>query len=406
MAYPPQGKETPFKRTGTIISPRTAGDDIEIKNGNIFGQSFFMDKTLTILEEKPGDADVVVVNGSYDIPIKIGDTWFMMNADVELDTSTDLDTGSISNGTDYYVYALNNGGSLDFNISLNATYPSGYAANTSEKIGGFHTLCTNVGTIASHDLSDYLANNILPKSIWDLVHRPRSAPQGMLYNKAINKWVDIYLASGTGASTVSVNGGTISDTRNWMDFVDDGHAVLKQLLNDEEFQSIATGSNEETNIVGNADPVTTGGHSDTAGRRMISNIGCEDCCGALNQWLNEQSTRIESSHTHTQTITHKASATGSALFKDQAESTPNAVLGSAADETITGNATDIASWAWYNLPGSKGSLYRQGTYGDIKLPAGSNWADGTACGSRSRAAHNSRWTADAHISARFLAEPL
>lgn len=394
-----------FKKIGSSIEPCVSGDNLKIKGGNIFGQSFFMDKTLTILEEKSGDADVVVINGSYDIPIKIGDTWFMMNADVELDTATDLDTGAISNGTNYYVYALNNSGSLDFNISLNATYPSGYAANTSEKIGGFHTLCTNVGAIGGHPLTGYLADNILPKSIWDLVHRPRSAPQGMVYDDAIGKWVDIYLASGTGASTVSINGGAISDTRNWMDFVDDGHAVLKRLLTDEEFQSIAAGSNEETNITGSADPVTTGGHSDSAGRRMISNIGCEDCTGVMYQWLNEQSTRIEGSHTHAQTITHKAAATGSALFKDQAETKPNAVLGSAADETIISNATDIAAWNWYNLPGSKGSIYKQGTYGDVKLLAGGYWGSGAYCGSQCRSAPDSRWNTSTNLGARFLAEP-
>ena len=30
-----------------------------------------------------------------------------------------------------------------------------------------------------------------------------------------------------------------------------------------------------------------GGHVDTAGRRMISFIGCEECCGYLTQWLDE-----------------------------------------------------------------------------------------------------------------------
>ena len=29
---------------------------------------------------------------------------------------------------------------------------------------------------------------------------------------------------------------------------------------------------------------TTGGFKDTAGRRMISHIGAEDCCGNLYQW--------------------------------------------------------------------------------------------------------------------------
>jgi len=78
-----------------------------------------------------------------------------------------------------------------------------------------------------------------------------------------------------------------------MDFVDDFGAVKKTLLGDDEFQLIAAGSNEETNITGSADPVTTGGHSDTVGRRMISNIGCEDCAGAMRQWLRDTSANYD-----------------------------------------------------------------------------------------------------------------
>jgi len=158
----------------------------------------------------------------------------------------------------------------------------------------------------------------------------------MVFDSKSQIWVDIYLASGTGASTASANGGTISDTRDWMDFVDDGGAVGKRMLTDVEFQLIATGSNEETNIAGSADPGTTTGHSDTAGRRMISNIGVEDSCGVLWQWLNEQSAKYDG-------------AVG-------------------AD--------------WYDLPGDKGSLYRPVDTNDIKLIAGGPWAHGTACGSR------------------------
>ena len=41
------------------------------------------------------------------------------------------------------------------------------------------------------------------------------------------------------------------------------------------------------NIAGSNDPGTTGGHKDTAGRRMISNYGVEDCCGVLWQWTKD-----------------------------------------------------------------------------------------------------------------------
>jgi len=246
--------------------------------------NFMLNKLDRILEYK--DADEVTVKGSNRIPLLINDKWFYIDTDTDLSTGSDLDTGAVAAGTDYYVYACDNNGTLVFLISAASTYPDGYTADTSRKIGGFHTISAAAGTIAGHTLTGHPANGILPASVWDLKHRAKCGNNaGMVYDSGTGIWVDIYLTSGTGASTLSVNGGTISDTRTWLDFVDDGHAVGKRLLTDEEFQSIAAGSNEETNIAGSADPVTTGGHSDTAGRRMISNIGCEDCCGALFQWL-------------------------------------------------------------------------------------------------------------------------
>jgi hypothetical protein len=260
-------------------------------------------------------------------------------------------------GVDYYIYACEpaSGTTPDIIISREDTTPHGYTATNSRKIGGFHCLCVSVGTISGHALTGFLQGDILPASIWDLKHRSHSENEGMVYDEDLGIWVDIYLASGTGSSTASAYGGTISDTRDWMDFVGDGKAVKKRLLRDHEFQSIAEGSNQETNISGSADPGTTGGHSDTASRRMISDIGCEDCCGALWQWLDEQSYRA-----------------------------------------------DGTSWGWQDL-GSKGSLYKQGTYGDVKLLAGGDWDDGSNCGSRARHVFTWRWYTYANLGARFAA---
>lgn len=328
--------------------------------------SFPLNKLDRILEVHSTDHDKIVVKGTNLIPLRIGDQWFLIDTDTNVSTASDIDTGSIDNGKDYYVYACDNSGVLAFKISLNSTYPSGFTADNSRKIGGFHTLCVNVGTISGHTLTGYVANDILPESIWDLKHRTVNGVNvGMVYSKGMHNWVDIYLTSGTGANTTSVYGGTISDTRNWMDFVDDGAAVYKRLLTDAEFQVIAAGSNEETNIFGSGDPNTTGGHVDTASRRMISNIGCEDCCGAMWQWLLDQSWRLD--------------------------------------------GADLAAckvWAWQNLAGAKGSLYKEGTYGDVKLRAGGRWTDGADCGSRGRYAGNYRWAAGSYVGARFLAEPL
>jgi len=308
--------------------------------------------------------------------------------EIDLATAANWDTTGVTDwtvaanraGKDFYIYACDNGGELVLLLSDNSTTPSGYDADSSRKVGGFHCLCVAVGTISGHALTDYVAGDILPASVWDLKRRPICSPEGMVYSEAAQIWVDIYLQSGTGASRASVFGGTITDSRTWLDFVDDLGAVGKRLLDDDEFQLIAAGGNEETNIAGSADPVTTGGHSDTAGRRMISDIGCEDCAGALWQWLRTQSYRFAGAANHT----HQVTVSGD-------------------PETVaSGNPSgDVApGWGYYDLPGSKGSLYRQGSYGDVKLLAGGGWSNGSACGSRARNADNYRWSAGSYIGAR------
>lgn len=469
---------------------------------------FALDKTDRLLVAHPTDHTKVVFKGSSLIPMRIGSSWFFCDADVHVDSIADLDTGAVEAGKDYYVYACDNAGTLVFKTSLASTWPSGYNATTSRKIGGFHTLCTAVGTISEHTLTDYAQSDILPASIWDLKHRARCGNNaGMVYDSKAALWIDIYLASGIGANIVSVNGGTITDTRTWNNFVDDGGAVGKRLLNDMEFQLAATGGNERTNIFGSADPVTTGGHVDTASRRMISNIGCEDMAGAMYQWLLDQSYRWDADGTmaaasKTLTITHAASPGGNPIYlkygaegrpylccnmstdavdkfitfgaavtilikHDAAAATggvqvyfdedatqpgrllcalpglkslyldtsdPNyplkitynaapATPGVAicyddganeriefASPTTTNGTLDLASyalaWAYQDVGGNKGSLYRQGLYGDVKLLAGGHWYLGTVCGSRYRYAACYRWYAYTSFGARFASEPM
>lgn len=325
------------------------------------------DKQSRIIEKHTTDHTKVVFNGSNYIAITIGNNVYILDRDVNISSVTDLDTGSIQAGKDYYIYACDTGLSVVFKVSLNSTNPLGYTTTTSRKIGGFHTLCVGAGTISGHPLSGYIATDILPQSVWDLRFRARcNSNAGMVYDPYVNKWADIYVPSDDGNSGAqSVYNATILDSLDWMTFVDRGAKVGKRLLEDHEFQSIAAGSNEETNIAGSADPVTTGGHVDTAGRRMISNIGCEDCAGAMWQWLLTQSYRAE---------------------------------GQIEDSS--------AGYYWYDLPGAKGSSYRQGTYGDVKLLAGGSWNSGSHGGSRSRISAHYRWDSWSAIGSRLCAEPL
>jgi hypothetical protein len=451
-----------------------------------------------------------------ELALNIGGMGFVLTGQASLDLSqaanwdttagTDYTVAANRAGKDFYVYACQQGGSSPkLVLSANSTVPTGYTANNSRKIAGFHCLCVAVGTISGHALTGFVAGDILPESMWDLSFRPACSPEGMAYDAKSDLWVDIYLASGTGASTASAYNATITDSRNWMDFVDDLGAVGKRLLTDPEFQLAASGSNEETNIAGSADPVTTGGHVDTAARRMISSIGLEDCCGVMWQWLQDQSFRCDPDGTVqaaglTFTVTYAASPGGNPIYlkqsadgqfylacnmaaaaadkqigptnykvpiKHEASAATGAIgqvyynsggtnpakilcnistiakdvflpsnnptyflqikhdasaatngralyYDDGADNrlecTTASAANDSADLAlnsqgfgYYDLPGAKGSLYRQGSNGDVKLLAGGAWYYGTNAGSRCRYAYYSRWIAYSSLGARGCA---
>ncbi|WP_244498290.1 hypothetical protein [Bartonella doshiae] len=208
---------------------------------------------------------------------------YPVSEDNEKSVPIDLEAGK-----DYYLYLVADNDQIKAIFSDNATYPDGYTANNSVKIGGFHTLCADVGTIDGHPLSGYQAGDILPNSVWCLNHRPHSSPEGMVYDPSQDLWVDIYLQSGTGENTRSAYGVPITTNRSYTDHVLDMRYVRKSLLNDEEFSSAMYGSNEKTSIQGKKapSPKVSGGHVDTADRRMISHIGCEDGCGYAFQYLS------------------------------------------------------------------------------------------------------------------------
>lgn len=235
--------------------------------------------------EKPS-----VTKTSVTIPggmnVRIGDVVYGLVNDVTLSTSSLSDRA----GKDFYIYAVQptSGFVPEFVLSANSTVPDGYTADTSRKIGGFHCLCADVGTITDHPLSDYVAGDILPASIWDLWHRAKSSNEGMVYDEDTDRWVDIYLAS-YDTQLRSMYGGTCADGASTVKFHgekfnEEFRKIKKYCIYRDEFVSAAWGSNLRTNIAGSADAGTTGGHSDSAGRRMISNIGLEDACGFMWQW--------------------------------------------------------------------------------------------------------------------------
>lgn len=283
---------------------------------------------------------------------------------IDINTASNWDTASFAtpanrSGKDFYVYAIENQTTLL--LSANSTFPTGQTATNTRKIGGFHCLCVSVGTIAGHDLSGYVAGDILPRSVWDLMNRSSGRQEGTVLSRC-GKWIDIYLPSVSGTTLVSVNNGTIADGTSspafhtykfeqW--FARQGMKTISQ----QEFFSASEGCNQSTNITGSADPVTTTGHVDTAGRRMISNEGIEDLCGVLWQWGRD-----------------------------------------------TGGASTSADWA-DAFDGNDSGVGGQHYQAPYRCLLGGAWSNGVYCGSRASNWSNSPLYLHSHISCRGSSGP-
>ena len=303
-------------------------------------------------------------NTHKSIQIK-GDTYLEVNINganrkfynkdlIELNVLDILDTGtSLTAGKDYYIYLIQNPSTHEFTykVSMNATFPSGATNDNSYKIGGFHTLCVSVTSSnapalpanslwSTHPAIGYNAGDIIPNSIWCETHRPQSNPEGMVYVDLLDMWVDIYLQSGTYKNTASKFGATVTDSRTPIQHLWDMQLNGKRLARDAEFMIFAEGSNQKTTIQGASapNPKTSGGHVDTAGKRMISGYFIEECCGYLWQWLDEIG------------------------FNGQ------------------------GNWAGYGDENTRGNCYGM----NYILRAGGAWGSSSNCGSRSRHSYASR----------------
>ena len=377
-------------------------------------------------------------------------TLLRWDVDTTYSLADTLDIGVVEAGKDYCIYACEDG---QVKSSLNTTFPAGYSAGNSRKIGGLHTYCCATGSIPGHSLDGFAAGAILPASVWCLNHRARGKQEGTVWDDRAKIWMPIYVISGTGLTTQSAYGATITDIRSWMDMGDDLAAVGWRHPGDEEFASAAEGSNQQTNIYGSTDPVTNGkcaihlsktgawaagvptsawinrtayvppagaateaqeyvitistGHAvdpnyftyrkrnpagvlgaasdpilitgaaqaladgllitfpaavgwvtgetatwvvmngmvDTANRRMVSNIGVEGACGAMWQWLRDQSYRFDRGAVayvaagQTTTITHAAVPGGNPIYvKFTADGSPylcSNLATAAADKVLT-----------------------------------------------------------------------
>ena len=270
----------------TMNSGATAPEWADAASGG-FTSSTFLDQGTLFSRDSANTLSIPDLGGVVDgTLVEVTATTKALNTSGNWDGVGSYETASNRAGKDFYVYLLSAGGVI---LSNSSTYPSGYTAANSRKIAGFHCLAVAVGTISGHSLTGYAQGDILPRSVWDRFNRPISAPEGMVLSDD-GMWVDIYLPSYSGTLLKSVNGGTIADGSNgWHGYKFEQWFgdIGKKLIRQTEFVTASIGANQGTNIAGSADPSTTTGHTDTAGRRMISNIGCEDIVGVMGQWSRD-----------------------------------------------------------------------------------------------------------------------
>ena len=240
------------------------------------------------------DKQYVTIKGGTAIRLANGQTFYTEN-DMLKPISEIMDTGTVSNGKDYYFYLDNNS---NLYASLNEDLPVG--VTNAVKIGGAHTLCvgvseSNAPTLLSdsfwmnHPAIGYDAGYFIPNSSWTPAFRSAALTgnkgQAFIDHGNVRIWCDIYLSGGTGTSTSSSYDNTITNNRQYMLMFGDMDQVGKFLPSADEFRIFSEGSNQQTAIQGAAIPsdMKCGGYLDTAGKRMISGFFIECCCGYLWQ---------------------------------------------------------------------------------------------------------------------------
>lgn len=306
-------------------------------------------------------------------------------------TAANLDTGSaFSVGGDYYVYICDSRIDSDnerYVISLNSTYPNGWNASNSRKIGGFHYgRCRKVdnnlqpvnssGIIFGTGWESAVSSGIIPRSVWTLGHRPKCNPEGMTYLGG-GTWVDIYLNSDDGAyglkSDYACAPMTGTEGMSWYTFAERLAKSGKRMPDYSEFCAYAFGSPQGLDGANtNAWTATTNTGRGTTGSvvNAVSAVGCVDAVGRVWEWLNDMITRAQ--HT-TDATYHKTEAWGWDLKSPLRDA---------------GTKYDV------------GNIYQYYAYSLAALVAGGGWGDGVNAGARAVYCYNYPWIVNTIIGVR------
>lgn len=195
------------------------------------------------------------------------------------------------------------GNPITYQSSLNTTYPNGYTAVTSRKIGGFHygvvrkTNSSGIpisasGAALGSGWETNVTEGIVPNSVWTLLHRPTCDPTGMVYIGPF--WGDIYLSSDNGASGLQSKKGVVPITGteglNWYIANERAMRVGKRLPTYAEFCKGAYGSPQGEDGNNTYAWSATSNTARTACgnvKNAVSATNVRDLVGNVWKWLDE-----------------------------------------------------------------------------------------------------------------------
>ena len=334
-----------------------------------------------------GANEITVIEGCV---IAVGGAGIFKTGNTVLNASN-LDIGAaFAVGSDYYVYICDSRQDAQdeqYIISLNSTYPSGWNASNSRKIGGFHYgRCRKIndnmqpvnssGAIFGTGWESAVSNGILPRSVWTLGHRPKCSPEGMVYLGG-GTWIDIYLNSDDGAqglkSEYNCAPMTGTEGMNWYTFTERLMKSGKRMPDYSEFCAYAFGSPQGLDGANtNAWTATTNTGRGTTGSvvNAVSAVGCVDAVGRVWEWLNDLITRAEHA---TNTEFH-----------------PTVAWGWDKKSPLRDNATK------YDV----GNIYQYYAYSLAALLAGGHWGHGVHAGARAVSCGDYPWDVGTGIGVR------